>query len=119
MSTKELVLRHARCVLSCFGATDTAFWQTFIPLELAKFRIFQAAPAVIRLRTSLIAFCSVQLLTLHRSVFGDSFLPDFWSRPWRVALVLGLHGLSGALVPPKGSGNNNKYRLSVVNIMDR
>ena len=41
----------------------------------------------------LILHCSARD-SLRRSLFGDSLsLYDLWSRPWRVARLLGLHGL--------------------------
>ena len=42
---------------------------------------------------------------LRRSLFGDSLsLYDLWSRPWGVAWLLGLHGLSPCLHPSEGVG---------------
>ena len=41
--------------------------------------------------------------SLRRSLFGDSLsLNDLWSRPWGVAWVLGLHGLSSCPHPSEG-----------------
>ena len=44
--------------------------------------------------------------SLRRSLFGDSLsFCDLWSRPWGVARLLGLHGLSPCPHPSEGSGN--------------
>ena len=57
--------------------------------------------------SDLILHCSA-MNSLHRSLFGDSLsLYDLWSRPWGVALLLGLHGLLPCPHPSKGVGNNN------------
>ena len=46
--------------------------------------------------------------SLRRSHFGDSLsIYDFWSRPWGVARLLGLHGLPPCPIRWKGSGDNN------------
>ena len=43
--------------------------------------------------------------SLRRSLFGDSLsLYDLWSRPWRVAQLLGLHGLLPCPHPSEGVG---------------
>ena len=66
----------------------------FLSLGLAESRILPAAPVDTCPRTTLITFCIVQLRTLCPSHSGDSLsLYDLWSRPWRVSLLLGLHGL--------------------------
>ena len=59
--------RHARCVMS---ETGTAFYPALTSPEP---RILHAAPAVIRLMALLMSFCTVQLRTLRRSLFGYSF----------------------------------------------
>ena len=61
-----------------------------------------------RLGTPLISFCTVQLRTLRRSLFGNTLsLYDLWSRPYGVARLLGLMVSRHAPIPRKGSGNNN------------
>ena len=76
-----------------FAATDTAFYEALIFLGSAKSRILPTALADTRPRTPLISFCTVQLRTLRRSLFGDSLsLYDLWSRLWGVARLLGLNG---------------------------
>ena len=43
--------------------------------------------------------------SLRRSLFGDSLsLYDLWSRPWRVARLLGIHGLPLCPHPSEGVG---------------
>ena len=43
--------------------------------------------------------------SLRRSLFGDSLsLYDLWSRPWRVARLLGLHGHPPCPHPSEGVG---------------
>ena len=73
-----------------FAATDTAFFQVLISLGLAESRILPAAP----LDTSHLILHCPATDSWRRSLFGDSLsLYDLWSRPWRVAQLLGLHGL--------------------------
>ena len=65
ISNEELVLpRLARCLLSRYAATDTAFCKALIYLRLAESRILPVAPVDTRSRTPLISFCTVQLWTL-------------------------------------------------------
>ena len=88
-----------------YAATDTSFCYALISLGLAESRILPAAPADTSPRALLISFCTVQLRTLRRSLFGDSLsLYDLWSRPWRVARLLGLHGLPPCPHPSEGVG---------------
>ena len=53
--------------------------------------------------------------SLCRSLFGDSLsVYDLWSRPWRVARLLGLHGLPPCPHSPERGwviNNNNTNRL--------
>ena len=86
-----------------FAATDTALCLVLISLGLAESRIFHATPADIRPGTPLILCCTVQLWNLRRLLIGDSLcLYDLWSRPWRVAWLLGLHGLPPCTHPSEG-----------------
>ena len=55
-----------------YAATDTAYCEVLISLGLAESRILPAAPVDTRPRTPLISFCTVQLRTLRRCLFGDS-----------------------------------------------
>ena len=105
ISTKELVLpRHARCVLSrlrCnghslllgsyvsrIGRTENPFCSTCGHSSHDTFHLILHCPATD---------------SLCRSLFGDSLsLYDLWSRPWRVARLLGLHGLPPCPHPSEG-----------------
>ena len=89
-----------------FATTDTAFFYVLISLGLAESRILPVAPADTRPRTPLISFCTVQLRTLcaARSLATLRSFYDLWSRPWRVARLLRLHGP----IPRKGSGNQQQ-----------
>ena len=107
ISTEELVLpRHARCVLSrlrCnghslllgsylsrIGRTENPSCSTCGHSSQDTFHLILHCPATD---------------SLHRSLFGDSLsLYDLWSRPWRVAWLLGLHGLLPCPHPSEGVG---------------
>ena len=72
ISTEKLVLpRHTRCVLSGLRCNGYSLLLSS-SLGLAESRILPAAPADPRPRTPLISFCTVQLQTLRRSLFGNS-----------------------------------------------
>ena len=50
--------------------------------------------------------------SLRRSLFGDSLsFYDLWSRPWRDARLLGLHGIPPSPIPRKGSGNQQQQQF--------
>ena len=57
------------------AAADTAFFYVLISLGLAELRILAVAPVDTRPSTPLISFCTVQLRTLRRLLFGDSLRP--------------------------------------------
>ena len=103
ISTEELVLpRRARCVLSRLRYNGLSLL-LYSCLSLES--IILAASSALRPRTPLISFFTVQLRTLRRSLFGHSlFLYDLWSRPWRVARLLGLHGFPPCPRPTEGVG---------------
>ena len=93
VSTEELVLVTLAVSSLVFAAVETALCSALISPESAESRILHAAPAVIRPRIPLVSFCTVQLRTLCTPCFlATLFLYDFWSRPWGVAWLLGLHG---------------------------
>ena len=83
VSTEEFGLpRHAWCVLSRLRCNGHRLMLNFhLSLELAKPRVFLAAPEVNRFRTSLISFCIVCATDFtHFSLFDGSFsLYDIWS----------------------------------------
>ena len=88
-----------------YTATDTVYCEAFISSGLTESRILPAAPADTLSRIPLISFCTVQLQTLRRSLFGDSLsLYDLWSRPYEVARLLGLHGHPPCPHPSEGVG---------------
>ena len=78
-----------------FAATDTAYCWALISLGLAESRILLVAPADTRTRTPFISFCSVHLRTL--CVARSLSLYYFWSKTWRIARILGHHGLPPSL----------------------
>ena len=82
--------RHARCVLSRLRFNGHSLLFSFISAGLAESRILHAAPAD---TSHLILHCPAKD-SLRCSLFGDSLsLYDLWSGPWKVARLLGLHGL--------------------------
>ena len=95
--------RHAPCVFSrlCCNALSLllgSYLQNWQNRESFLQRLRTLAPGRL---SSLSALSSYGL-------FGDSlFLYDLWSRPWRVAQLLGLDGLPPCPIPGKGLGNNN------------
>ena len=105
--TEELVLpRHARCVLSRFrcnghnlllGSYLSRIGRTENPSCSACGHSSQDT-------SHLILHCPATD-SLRRSLFGDSLsLYDLWSRPWRVARLVGLHGFPPCPHPSEGIG---------------
>ena len=94
------------CPLSRLRCNGHSLLLVLISLELAESRILPAAPVDTRPMTPLISFCTVLLRTLCAAhSFGDSLsLYDLWSRPWRVARLLGLHGHPPCPHPSEGVG---------------
>ena len=121
ISTEELVLPcHARCVLSRLRCNGHSLLLGSYLSRIGRIeKILLAAPVDTRPRTSLISFCTVQLRTLRRSLFGDSLsLYDLWSRPWGVAPASGIPW-SSAMPPSLGRGrvinnNNNKNPTGII-----
>ena len=99
-----------------YAATDTAYCSALILLGLAESRIFPAAHADTRHRTPLISFCTVQLWTLCVDCSLETLclsttsgpdpgeLPGFWGS------VVFRH----ALIPRKGSGNQQQQQQEVI-----
>ena len=107
ISTKELVLpRHARCVLSRLHCNRHGL---LLGSYLSKIGRIENPSCSACGHSSqdvshLILHCPATD-SLRRSLFGDSLsLYDLWSRPWRVAWLLGLHGVPPCLHPSKGVG---------------
>ena len=107
ISTEELVLpRHARCVLSrlrCNGHSLLlgSYLSRIGRIENRSCSACGHSPQDI---SHLILHCPATD-SLRRSLFGDSLsLYRLWSRPWRVARLLGLHGLPPCPHPSEGVG---------------
>ena len=108
--TEELVLpRHACCVLSrlrCSGHNllFSSFLLNWQNRESFMQRLQSSVPCY------LISFCTAQLWTLLRSLFGDSrSLYDLWSRLRVVAGLLGLHSLPPCSHPLEGTGKQQTF----------
>ena len=96
ISTEELVLpRYARCVLSRFRCNGHSLLlgSYLTRIDRIENPSCSAYGHSSQDTSHLILHCPATD-SLHRSLFGDSLsLYDLWSRPWRVARFLGLHGL--------------------------
>ena len=106
-STEELVLpRHARCVLSRLRCNGHVL---LLGSYLSRIGRIENPSCSVSGHSSqdishLILHCTATD-SLHRSLYGDSLsLYDLWSRPWRVAQLLGLHGLPLCPHPSEGVG---------------
>ena len=105
ISTEELVLpRHAHCVFSHLRCNGHSFLLSSYLSRIIRIE----NPSCNACRHSsqdtshLILHCPATD-SLHRSLFGDSLsLYDFWTRPWRVVRLLGLHGLAPCPHPSEG-----------------
>ena len=105
--TEELVLpRHARCVLSCLRCNGHSL---LLGSYLSGIGRNENPSCGARGHSSedtshLILHCPATD-PLRRSLLGDSlYLYDLWSRPWEVARLLGLHGLSQCPHPSEEVG---------------
>ena len=120
ISTEELVLpRHARCVLSRFRCNGHSL---LLGCYLSRMGIIEnpscsACGHSFQDVSHLILHCPATD-SLRRSLFGHSLsLHDLWSRPWRVARLLGLHGVP--LCPPSlGRGRVNNNNNKVISCID-
>ena len=113
ISTEELVLpRHAN-VSSFVSLQRTQLTVKLLSFGLTQSSIFSAAPADTRPRTSLISFCTAQLQTVcARRSMATFCLCDLWSRPWRVARLLGLYGLPPYPYLSEGIGKQHQQQSS-------
>ena len=107
ISTEELVLpHHARCVLSrlrCNGHS-VLLGSNLTRIGRIENPSCSACGHSSQDTSHLILHCPATD-SLRRSLFGDSLsLYDLWSRPWRVARLLGLHGLPPCPHPLEGVG---------------
>ena len=115
ISTEELVLScHARCVLSRLRCNRH---RLLLGSYLSRISRIEnpscSACEHSSQNTSHLILHSPAADSLRRSLFGDSLsLHDLWSRPWGVARLLGLHGLSPCPIPRKGSGNQQQRHHS-------
>ena len=107
ISTEELVLPcHARCVLSrlrCNGHSLLlgSYLSRIGRIENPSCSACGHSPQ----DTSHLILHYPATNSLLRLLFGDSLiLYDLWSRPWGVAQILGVHGLSPCLHSSKGLG---------------
>ena len=108
ISTEELMLpRHARCVLSRHSFLLGSYLSRIGRIENPS---SSACGHSSQDTSYLIVHCPATD-SLRRSLFGDSLsLYDLWSRQWRVARLLGLHGLPPCPIPRKGSGNQQQQQ---------
>ena len=94
--TKELVLpRHTRCVLSDLHCNRHSLLLSSYLFRIGKIKnpSYSACGHLSQDTSHLILHCQ-DTDSLHCSLFGNFLsLYDFWSRPWEVAWLLGLHGL--------------------------
>ena len=104
-STEELVLpRHARCVLSrlCCNRHSLLLGSYLSRIGRIENPSCSACGHLFQDTSHLILHCPATD-SLHRSLFGDSLsLYYLWSRLWRVARLLGLHGLPPYPHPSEG-----------------
>ena len=113
ISTEELVLpRHARCVLSRVRCNGHSLLLGSYLSRIGRIEnpFCSACGHPSQDTSHLILHCPATD-SLRRSLFGDSLaLYDLWSRHWRVARLLGLHGLppSPQLLGWGLVNNNNK-----------
>ena len=107
ISTEELAfLRHARCVLSRLRCNGHSLLLDSYLSKISKIEnpSCSACGHSPQDTSHLILHCPATDY-LHRSLFADSLsLYDLWSRPWRVARLLGLHGLPPCPHPLEGVG---------------
>ena len=107
ISTKEHVLpRHARCVLSrlCCNGHSLLLGSYLSRIGRIENPSCSACGHSSQGTSHLILHCPATD-SLRSSLFGDSLsLYDLWSRPWKVARLLGLHGLPTCPHPSKGVG---------------
>ena len=96
ISTEELVLpRHARCVLSRLRCNGHSLLLGSYLSRIGRIEnpSCSACGHSSQDTSHLILHCPATA-SLRRSLLGHSLsLYDLWSRPWRVARLLGLHGL--------------------------
>ena len=107
ISTEELVLpRHARCVLSRLRCNGHSLLLGSYLSRIGRIEnpSCSACGHSSQDISHLVLHCPATD-SLRRSLFGDSLsLYDLWSRPWKVARLLGLDGLPPCPHPSVGVG---------------
>ena len=107
ISNEELVLpRHARCVLSSLRCNGHSLLLDSYLSRIGRIEnpSCSACGHPSQDTSHLVLHCPATD-SLRRSLFGDSLsLYDLWSRPRRVARLLGLHGLPPCPHPSEGVG---------------
>ena len=107
ISTEELVLpRHARCVLSrlCCNRHSLLLGSYLSRIGRTENPSSSTCGLSSQDTSDLILHCPARD-SLRCSLFGDCLsLYDLWSRPWKVAQLLGLHGLPPCPHPSEGVG---------------
>ena len=107
ISTEELVFpRHARCVLSRLRCDGHSLLLGSYLSRIGKIESpsCSACGQSSQDTSPLVLHCPATD-SLRRSLFGDSLsLYDLWSKPWRVARLLGLHDLLPCPHPSEGVG---------------
>ena len=107
ISTEKLVLpRHARCVLPRLRCNGHSLLLSSYLFRIGRIEnpSCSAFGQVSEDTSHLILHCPATD-SLRRSLFADSLsIYDFWSWPWRLARLLGLHGLPPCLHLSEGIG---------------
>ena len=105
ISTEELVLpRHARCVLSRLRCNGHSLYLGYYLSRIGRIEnpSCSACGHSSQDTSHLILHCPATD-SLRRSLCGDFLsLYDFWSRPWGIARIVGLHGLLPYPHPSEG-----------------
>ena len=105
-------LPHAPCVLSHLRCNEHILLLSSYLSGIGRIETF-SSKHLFQETSHLILLCPATN-SLHRSLFGDSLsLYDLWSRPWRVARLLRLHGIPPSPDPSEGSGNNIFFRCDM------
>ena len=105
ISTEELVLPcHAHCVLSCLCCNGHSLLLGPYLSRIGRIEnpSCSACGHSSQDTSHLILHCPA-MNSLHCLFFGNSLsLYDLWSRPWRVAWLLGLHSFLPCIHPSEG-----------------
>ena len=106
-TAEDLVLpRHAHCILSrlCYNRHSLLLGSYLSRIGRIENPFCNACGHLSQDTSHLILHCPTTDSS-RRSLFGDSLsLYDLWSRPWRIARLLGLHGLPPCPHPSEGVG---------------